>query len=41
LRAFPDACVHSALREVIDMLIEDGEPELDAQFVGAQTVTVG
>ena len=29
------------LREVIDMLSEDGEPELDAQFVGTQTVTVG
>ena len=29
------------LREVVDMLLEDGEPELDAQFVGTQTVTVG
>jgi len=29
------------LREVIDMVLEDGEPELDAQFVGTQTVTVG
>jgi predicted RNase H-like HicB family nuclease len=29
------------LREVIDMLLEDGEPEMDAQFVGAQTVTAG
>jgi predicted RNase H-like HicB family nuclease len=29
------------LREVIDMLSEDGEPDLDAQFVGTQTVTVG
>ena len=29
------------LREVIDMLTEDGEPELDTQFVGTQTVTVG
>jgi predicted RNase H-like HicB family nuclease len=29
------------LGEVIDMLLEDGEPELDAQFVGTQTVTVG
>jgi predicted RNase H-like HicB family nuclease len=29
------------LREVIDMLSEDGEPELDAQFIGTQTVTVG
>jgi len=29
------------LREVVDMLLEDGEPELDAHFVGTQTVTVG
>jgi predicted RNase H-like HicB family nuclease len=29
------------LREVIDMPIEDGEPELDAQFVDTQTVTAG
>jgi predicted RNase H-like HicB family nuclease len=29
------------LREVIDMLLEDGEPEMDAQFIGTQTVTVG
>ena len=28
-------------REVIDMLLEDGEPEMDAQFVGTQTVTAG
>ncbi len=29
------------LREVIDLLLEEGAPELDAQFVGTQTVTVG
>jgi predicted RNase H-like HicB family nuclease len=29
------------LREVIEMLLEDGEPKLEAQFVGTQTVTVG
>jgi predicted RNase H-like HicB family nuclease len=29
------------LREVIEMLLEDGEPELEAEFVGVQTVTVG
>ena len=29
------------LREVIEMLLEDGEPELEAQFVGTQTVTFG
>ena len=28
------------LREVIEMLLEDGEPRLDAQFVGTQTVTL-
>jgi predicted RNase H-like HicB family nuclease len=28
------------LREVIEMLLEDGEPRLDTQFVGTQTVTV-
>ena len=29
------------LREVIEMLLEDGEPRLDAEFVGIQTVPVG
>ena len=28
------------LREVIEMLLEDGEPNLDAEFVGTQTVAV-
>ncbi len=28
------------LREVIEMLLEDGEPKLDAEFVGTQTVAV-
>jgi predicted RNase H-like HicB family nuclease len=28
------------LREVIGMLLEDGEPPLEAQYVGTQTVTV-
>ena len=28
------------LREVIAMLLEDGEPELEADFVGTQTVMV-
>jgi len=27
------------LREVIAMLLEDGEPELEGEFVGIQTVT--
>jgi len=28
------------LREVISMLLEDGEPRLEAEFVGTQTVNV-
>jgi predicted RNase H-like HicB family nuclease len=28
------------LREVISMLLEDGEPRLEAEFVGTQTVSV-
>lgn len=28
------------LREVIAMLLEDGEPKLEAEFVGIQTVLV-
>ena len=27
------------LTEVVSMLLEDGEPELEAEFVGIQTVT--
>ena len=33
--------LNSNLREVIEMLLEDGEPRLEAEFVGTQTVTVG
>lgn len=29
------------LREVIEMLLEEGEPELDSEFIGIQTVPVG
>jgi predicted RNase H-like HicB family nuclease len=29
------------LREVVEMLLEEGEPKLDAQFIGTQTVTIG
>jgi len=29
------------LREVIEMLLEDGEPKLEAEFVGTQSVVVG
>jgi predicted RNase H-like HicB family nuclease len=32
--------LHRNLQEVIGMLLEDGEPPLDAQYVGTQTVTV-
>ncbi|MGQ9602154.1 MAG: type II toxin-antitoxin system HicB family antitoxin [Candidatus Bipolaricaulia bacterium] len=28
------------LREVIEMLLEDGEPSLEAEFIGTQTVVV-
>ena len=28
------------LREVVAMLLEDGEPKIDAEFVGTQTVAV-
>ena len=28
------------LREVVAMLLEDGEPQLDAQFIGTQAVMV-
>lgn len=28
------------LKEVIEMLLEDGEPKLDAEFVGIQNVVV-
>jgi predicted RNase H-like HicB family nuclease len=28
------------LKEVVEMLLEDGEPELDAEFVGTQAIQV-
>jgi predicted RNase H-like HicB family nuclease len=28
------------LREVLELLLEDGEPRLEAEFVGTHTVTV-
>lgn len=28
------------LREVVSMLLEDGEPHLEAEFIGTQTVAV-
>ena len=33
--------LNANLREVIGMLLEDGEPKLEAEFVGTQTVAVG
>ena len=32
--------LNANLREVIEMLLEDGEPKLEANFVGTQTVMV-
>jgi predicted RNase H-like HicB family nuclease len=28
------------LREVVSMLLEDGEPNLETEFIGTQTITV-
>jgi predicted RNase H-like HicB family nuclease len=33
--------LHRNLEEVISMLLEDGDPKLETEFVGTQTVTVG
>jgi predicted RNase H-like HicB family nuclease len=33
--------LQARLQEVIAMLLEDGEPKLEAEFVGIQTVQVG
>ena len=33
--------LHSNLREVVEMLLEDGEPRLESEFVGVQTISVG
>ncbi len=32
--------LNANLQEVIEMLLEDGDPELEADFVGTQTVKV-
>ncbi|MES2764423.1 MAG: type II toxin-antitoxin system HicB family antitoxin [Bacteroidota bacterium] len=29
------------LKEVVDMLLEDGEPHLETEFIGVQNITVG
>lgn len=31
--------LNQKLREVVRMLLEDGEPELDAEFVGIQMIS--
>jgi len=33
--------LNANLAEVINLLLEDGEPELESEFVGTQTVQVG
>lgn len=32
--------LHSNLQEVVEMLLEDGEPRTESEFVGIQTVRV-
>ncbi len=32
--------LNANLHEVVEMLLEDGEPEMEADFVGTQTVMV-
>lgn len=32
--------LHANLKEVIGMLLDDGEPKLETEFVGIQTVVV-
>ena len=32
--------LHANLREVVAMLLEDGDPPLEAEFVGTQTILV-
>ncbi len=29
------------LEEVVSMLLEDGEPHMEAEFIGTQTVSIG
>ena len=33
--------LHTNLREVIGLLLEEGEPHIEAEFVGIQQVVVG
>jgi predicted RNase H-like HicB family nuclease len=32
--------LNANLREVIEMLLEDGEPKLEAEFVGTQSIAI-
>jgi predicted RNase H-like HicB family nuclease len=32
--------LHTNLEEVLAMLLEDGEPKLESEFVGTQTISV-
>ncbi len=32
--------LHANLQEVIAMRLEDGEPELESEFIGVQTVSI-
>jgi predicted RNase H-like HicB family nuclease len=29
------------LREVIEMILEDGEPKIETEFIGTQTIMIG
>jgi predicted RNase H-like HicB family nuclease len=33
--------LRSNLREVVEMLLEDGNPRIEAEFVGTQNIAVG
>jgi predicted RNase H-like HicB family nuclease len=33
--------LNANLREIVDLLLEDGDPKLEAEFVGLQQVLVG
>ena len=33
--------LNANLREVVEMLLEDGEPHVEAEFVGTQLVEIG
>jgi len=32
--------LHANLREVVQMLLEDGDPKLESEFIGVQTLRV-